>query len=229
MRCNRKGVFWMTAGLILIVAAIVLAGYNIWEEKQALASASQALAQLQAEIPVVQIPQVEPTVPEMPEEGAETTVLPVIRQDKEEVEIPDYILNPEMDMPVRTVDGWDYIGVLDIPALNLSLPIISQWSDTALKIAPCRYVGSAYTKDMVIAGHNYRSHFANLKNVPEGSSVYFTDMDGNCFEYEVILIETLHSTDVEEMQSGDWDLSLFTCTMSGQYRAMVRCELVSDK
>lgn len=224
MRHNRKGTLWMVCGLVLIAAALALAGYNIADEKQAAASASQALAQLQAEIPVVSAPQTEQTSVNEPEKK------PVSQPDTVgEVEIPDYILNPEMDMPEQTIDGWNYIGFLEIPALDLSLPIISQWSDAALKAAPCRYVGSAYTNDLVIAGHNYRSHFANLKNVPEGSPVYFTDMDGNRFSYEVTLIETLHSTDVEEMQSGDWDLSLFTCTMNGQYRATVRCNLTSPR
>lgn len=224
MRRNRKGTLWMICGLVLIVAALALAGYNIADEKQAAASASQALAQLQAEIPIVSAPQTEQT------SAGESEDAPVSQPDTAgEVEIPDYILNPEMDMPEQTIDGWNYIGFLEIPALDLSLPIISQWSDAALKAAPCRYVGSAYTNDLVIAGHNYRSHFANLKNVPEGSPVYFTDMDGNRFSYEVTLIETLHSTDVEEMQSGDWDLSLFTCTMNGQYRATVRCNLTSPR
>ena len=224
MKRNRKGTLWMVCGLILIAAALALAGYNIADEKQAAASASQALAQLQAEIPVVSAAQTEQTSAGEPEDT------PVSQPDTAgEVEIPDHILNPEMDMPEQTVNGWNYIGFLEIPALELSLPIISRWSDAALKAAPCRYVGSAYTNDLVIAGHNYRSHFANLKNVPEGSPVYFTDMDGNRFSYEVTLIETLHSTDVEEMQSGDWDLSLFTCTMNGQYRATVRCNLTSPR
>lgn len=214
MRNKHRGVALILCGVLLIVAAMALTIYNLWDEEQATQSASQALTQIRQEVPAVQEPVKAEPVPEVP---VQTTA---------EVEIPNYILNPEMDMPEQTIDGLNYIGVLDIPALNLSLPIISQWSDAALKAAPCRYVGSAYTNDLVIAGHNYRSHFANLKNVPEGSPVYFTDMDGNRFEYQVVLIETLHGTDVEGMTDGDWDLSLFTCTMSGQYRATVRCERI---
>lgn len=214
MRSKHRGIVFIICGVLLILAAMALTAYNLWDEEQATRSASQALAQIQQEVPAVQAPVKAEPVPEIP---VQTTA---------EVEIPNYILNPEMDMPEQTIDGLNYIGVLEIPALELSLPIISQWSDAALKTAPCRYVGSAYTDDLVIAGHNYRSHFANLKNVPEDSPVYFTDMDGNRFEYEVVLIETLHGTDVEEMERGGWDLSLFTCTMSGQYRATVRCERI---
>ncbi|MGE4276988.1 MAG: hypothetical protein AB7E30_07415, partial [Lawsonibacter sp.] len=37
-----------------------------------------------------------------------------------------------------SVEGEDYIGVLDIPALGLSLPVMDNWSDPKLKKAPCR-------------------------------------------------------------------------------------------
>lgn len=31
-------------------------------------------------------------------------------------------------MPVIKIDGQDYIGVLEIPALNLRLPVMAEWS-----------------------------------------------------------------------------------------------------
>ena len=34
-------------------------------------------------------------------------------------DIPDYVLYPDMEMPVRKVDGKDYIGVLRIDSLSL--------------------------------------------------------------------------------------------------------------
>ena len=35
-----------------------------------------------------------------------------------EIEYPDYILNPEMEMPVKEIDGIDYIGTLKIPSFE---------------------------------------------------------------------------------------------------------------
>ena len=52
----------------------------------------------------------------------------------------------------------------------------------------------------------------------------FTDAVGNRFEYRVVLTETLMPNDVEEMKSGEFDLSLFTCTVGGSYRVTVRCD-----
>lgn len=145
-------------------------------------------------------------------------------EDLEEAFIPDYVLNPEMAMPEENIDGRSYIGVLDIPALELSLPIISEWSYDALQIAPCRYSGSAYLDNLVIAGHNYRSHFASLPQLQPGDTVTFTDMDGNVFSYAVSSLETLSPYAISDMTSGDWDLTLFTCTVGGQSRLAIRCD-----
>ena len=142
--------------------------------------------------------------------------------------IPDYVLSPNMEMPVETINGIDFIGVLRIPALELELPIISEWNYPNLKSAPCRYSGSAYLNNLILCGHNYASHFGSLKNLQEGDIVIFTDMDGNEFVYEITLLETLSSSDVEGMENGDWDLTLYTCTIGGSYRITVRCELIPE-
>lgn len=47
------------------------------------------------------------------------------------------------------------------------------------------------------------------------SEIRFTDVDGNVFRYRVAGLETLSATAVEEMTCGEWDLTLFTCTMNG--------------
>ena len=135
---------------------------------------------------------------------------------------PDYLLNPSMEMPTKTIDGFSYIGVLDIPALDISLPIMADWSYPKLKIAPNRYLGSVYTDDMIIAGHNYRNHFGSLKVLSYGDKISFTDMDGNIFDYKVVDVQELKATDVQLMEDGDWDLTLFTCTLGGERRTTIR-------
>ena len=62
------------------------------------------------------------------------------------------------------------------------------------------------------------------KNLSQGDPVTFTDIDGNVFCYQVSEIEILSPYSIQEMTSGDWDLTLFTCTIGGQTRVAVRCE-----
>ena len=137
--------------------------------------------------------------------------------------IPDHILNPKMDMPTQEVDGHKYIGRIDIPVLDISLPVMDSWSYENLKTAPCRYKGSAYLNNMILAAHNYTKHFGPIRRLLPGDEVIFTDVGGNIFDYSVAELEQLEGTDVDEMEAGEWDLTLFTCTLGGQYRITVRC------
>lgn len=204
---NKSGSFFLTGGLLLIVAALFLSVYNLLDEQRAASSVSAALEQLELAVP----PAAESAQP--PEAG-------------EDAMLPDYLLNPDMEMPVQRIEGADYIGVLEIPSLGLELPVCSQWSYSALKTSPCRYKGSAYLDDLIIAGHNYSAHFADLKSLSVGEALSFRDIDGNLFSYTVLGLELLEAEDVEGMESGDWDLTLFTCTIGGSKRVTVRCQRV---
>lgn len=187
---NKSGKTLMTIGLLLLAAALVLTGYNIWDEQRAQRAASAVM------------------------EGFPQTT---------EGQEGEYLLHPDMEMPTVEIDGRRYIGRLSIPVIGLDLPVLEEWSTANGKIAPCRYEGSAYGGDMIIAGHNYRSHFGSLKQVGVGEQVTFTDVDGNLFSYTVAAMEILEGTAVEEMSAGEWDLSLFTCTYGGQTRLTLRC------
>lgn len=126
--------------------------------------------------------------------------------------------------PTLIIDGRDYIGVLRIPSLDLKLPVLSEWSYAGLRVAPCLYAGSSYSGDMVVAAHNYSSHFGRLRELTYGSEVSFADTQGNVFVYEVVSIEELGPRDVDAMtEDGAWDLTMFTCTLGGGSRVTVRC------
>ena len=194
------------AGLLLIAAALALAAYNVIDAQRAARSAAQALEAL-----------------------SQTTAASAAEPEEASADdAPAYLADPEMPMPTVSFDGNDYIGRVDIPSLGLSLPVISEWSYPRLKIAPCRYTGSAYLDNLIIAAHNYSSHFGNLNRLNTGDTVTFTDVDGNQFTYAVSLIEDLPGTAIEEMQAGEWDLTLFTCTLGGRSRVTVRCERTAD-
>ena len=192
----------MVSGLLLIAAALCLFVYNKREAESAAQTAEQALQEIS-------------DVPHVLEQPQESEIHSII---------PDYISDPTMEMPTVEVDGNFYIGILEIHALELSLPVISEWNDTRLKQAPCRYKGSVYLDNLIIAGHNYKKHFGGLKNLQIGDTITFTDMDEHCFSYTVTAVEELDGTAIEAMESGDWDLTLFTCTIGGKKRVTVRCK-----
>ena len=216
---TKKGNGLILLGTALILGALGLTIWNMYDENRARSSAETVVDQLQVNLPDSFISE---------SEVSQETVMPA-ETAPEEVEIPDYRLDPGREMPTSTVNGKTYVGVLSIPTLGLELPVIQQWNYSNLRTAPCRYTGSPYSNDLVIAAHNYMSHFGNLKKLCTGDAVVFTDMEGNIFRYEVSVLETLQPTAVDEMTSGQWPLSLFTCTVGGKMRVTVRCELIGEE
>lgn len=200
---NRRGILCMALGLLLVLAALCLTGYNVWDESRAGNIADVTFQTLRFQT----------------EES---------REELPEYILPDYLVDPRFEMPTVEIDGYDYIGCLDIPSLELSLPVMSSWSYPQLKIAPCRYTGSAYLDTMIVAAHNYDRHFGRLKNLEPGAVVRFTDTDGNVFNYSVTSLELLWPYQTAEMLSGEWDLTLFTCTLGGRQRVTVRCARMDE-
>lgn len=138
--------------------------------------------------------------------------------------IPDYVLNPDMDMPEVDVDGISCIGTLEIPSLDLNLCVTSTFSDENMKQLPCRYYGSIYKSNMVIVAHNYWFHFGRLNTLKSGDAVIFTDALGNCFKYSVDAMDVVSPESVAEVTNGKWPLTLVTCTLDSQNRIVVRCK-----
>lgn len=208
----KKETVFYTLGLLLIAAALVLTLHNIWADKQAGDTAQSVLEQF----PQPTQPRPQPTLPTQPTE--------VTLPGKEEP--PEFQVAPLVPMPVRTIDGREYVGKLTIPSLGLTLPILNEWSYENLNIAPCRFYGSIYQNSMVLCGHNFSSHFGLLRNLRLGDPVIFTDMDGNEFACEVAEIIVLSSGDLEEMTCEQWPLTLFTCDLNRSKRVTVRCRLL---
>ena len=207
---NRKGNFCIIIGLLLIAAALSLTIYNKWDEKRAGETAQLTLQQLQA------------VQNEQAQVSGELSEGDVLTPDGSI--IPEYLLNPGKDMPIVEIDGNGYIGVLSLPTLGLALPVMDDWSYERLRTSPCRYAGSAYTNDLIICAHNYEEHFGRIDELQLGDEVRFTDTEGHEFVYVVVEMELLGPTAIDAMKSGQWDLTLYTCTLGGQQRVTIRCE-----
>ncbi len=207
-KTNKKGLnIYIILGLVLIASALAFVFYNMWDEARAGREVASALED-------VKNSQGKP--------GDQS-------EDPEEREIPDYQLNENMNMPSLFIDGLAYVGTIKIPSLTLELPVLDGWDYEKMKLGPCTYSGTAYKNDLIILAHNYNSHFGSLDKLDPDDKVFFTDMDGNQFEYKVVEKVALKDTQVEDMQTGDWDLTLFTCSLNRSLRITIRCEKVEEK
>lgn len=129
----------------------------------------------------------------------------------------------ENDELTVNVNGYEYIGFVEIPKIEIKLPVLSEWDYARLKIAPCRQFGSINTDDIVIAAHNYKKHFGNLSSLSIGDEIALTDTSKNEYFYSVARIEVLNPTDVEKVQNSGYDLVLYTCTYGGKTRVTLFC------
>ena len=203
---RRIGVLCMLLGAVLLLAAMLLLVHNEYEAQKA----EKAVFHLM------------PRVVEQIQEQKEEEQLPA---QKQEEQIPEPTLQRSTEMLAVEIDGNDYIGYLSIPSLHLELPVMESWDYAKLKIAPCRYIGSVWSDNLVIMAHNFEWHFGQISKLSEGAEVSFVDMEGNVFCYEVVAKDVLDPAAIEEMTAGDFDLTLFTCTYGGAQRVTIYCDL----
>ncbi|MDO4622265.1 MAG: sortase [Eubacteriales bacterium] len=208
-RINGRAV--STFGIVLLFCACALLFYNIWDTDRAGRSIEEAAQLLQ-------------------EYRENTEEDPYLSGNMDGIsgETDEETEDTDRPMPEVVIDGIAYIGNLQVPSLGLDLPVITGWNYDMLRVAPCRYTGSVYKNDMVLAAHNYQRHFGMLQSLEKGAEIRFTDMDGNEFRYTVEANEVIEPTGVEKMVSNSYDLTLFTCVPSGMARYTIRCRRIQE-
>ncbi|MBR0131370.1 MAG: sortase [Firmicutes bacterium] len=193
----------MAVGLILIFAAVGLLYHNRMESSRA----GQASLTIRNELA------------EAINEGNAVAAEPLVE------EVANVIPSEYLPMEVAKIDDSRYLGILELPSLELSLPVRENWDYDSLKRSPCRYSGSYKNGDFVILAHNYDKHFGPLRRVASGADVVFITVTGERYKYIVSNVEIVEPTDIDYMidAGADWDMTLFTCTTGGQARVAVRC------
>ena len=211
---SKIGYSLIAVGIVLVICACMLVLSNQRENEMAQKQSEEVLEQVIAAIKAEPETVVDSAAAET---GTDTDAGAEAGQDEGPV-----ISRVEVRQTVR-VDGNDYMGYLTIPDLGKILPIMADWSYAKLRIAPCRYVGGVQTDDLVICAHNYASHFGDIGKLTPGAIVSFTDVNGIVTDCEVVLVTVLTPDAKEEMTSGEYPLTLFTCTYGGEKRVTVRC------
>ena len=159
-------------------------------------------------------------IPEEEEVIAETQVV----QTEVEVEVPE---------EQRSVanDGTEYysIGIVNIPSINVNYPILSTYSDSLLKIAPCKFHGPNPNEvgNLCIAGHNYRNSkfFSKVPTLENGDIIEITDLSGNTVTYAVYDKFIVNPDQLEctsQLTGGRREITLITCTDDNKQRYIIK-------
>lgn len=204
------GVVFMLLGVVLIAGAALLFCSNRQEDQEAGEFSDVMLIQIQEQIQ---------------QERAKDVTEAYTEAYLDNVPI-EFLEAEDLVMTEKEVNGYACIGYIEIPDLNLQLPVISDWSYPKLKISPCRFYGTARGEDLVIMAHNYKTHFGKISTLAEGAAVRLTDMDGKVWDYQVVAKDILDPYDMEDMIAGEYDLTLFSCTPGGKQRVTIRCDRI---
>ena len=110
-------------------------------------------------------------------------------------------------MPVLSLEGEDYIGILEIPAFGSALPVGAHWGNSSRY--PCRFSGSVYDRPVRPGAPPPAGQYAFYREISVGDSLYFTDMTGNRYSYTVTDIRYAKHAAQETLESREADLMLF--------------------
>lgn len=128
-------------------------------------------------------------------------------------------------MPTLSIDGIDFVGLLEIPRYGSTLPVCADWG-TPSKY-PCRFNGSIYDRTMQIGGTSQVGQYDFYREISAGDTVWFTDMEGNRFSYAVTDVRYEKSADHAALQQKGSALTLFIKNIYALEYIIIFCDVLS--
>ncbi len=215
---NKSWIVCCLGGLMMLSAALLLLIHNVSESNAAADQSDVVLNQIKDMMTA-------------PEEGTSSGANDDLLFEAQKNDIySQYDAIEEEPMTLMEYDGRTYCGYISIPSLGIELPVQNECSKSNLKVSPCRYTGTLKSNSLIIAAHNYRSHFGTIRDLNSNDLIVFTDCDNNTYLYEVSYTEYMEGHEVDKMFADEdaWDITLFTCTIGGKSRVVVRGVAVTD-
>ena len=126
-------------------------------------------------------------------------------------------------------EGYDVIGLLKIPVIDLEYPIISETTDTTMKISISRFWGGDVNGygNLSLAGHNNYNGtmFGKNNKLKLGDTVELTDLSGNLIKYEIKEIFKTDPNDTSVLKTEDnsiREVTLITCSNGRKERLIIK-------
>lgn len=204
MKNNRKlGKVLVILGCCCVIAAAALYGYNTWISYRAAMASSKLTHSVDA------------LLKKSASSGSDVKEDSLLNDSDTE--------SAEKSALSMDVNGCEVVGTISLPTIDIELAVLSNWSYVNLNISACRYSGTP-DRQLILLAHDYDSHFGLIYKLKTGDPVRFVDVNGKVYNYKVTGSEIKGKYQLQEIVSGDWDLTLFTCTYGGQNRVVVRCK-----
>lgn len=128
-------------------------------------------------------------------------------------------------MATLSIDGIDFVGLLEIPRYNSALPVCAEWG-TPSKY-PCQFYGSIYDRTMQIGGTSQKGQYDFYREISVGDAIYFTDAEGNRYTYSVTDVRYEKSADQSALQRKESSLTLFIKNVYALEYVIVFCDVLN--
>ncbi len=110
-------------------------------------------------------------------------------------------------MPTLSVNGADFVGILEMPSFGSTLPVAANFENTAKY--PCKFSGSLYTGDLKIGATSQNGQYSFAKDISVGETLHFTNTLGNRYAYTVSNIKVVKHINETTLNSENAQLTLF--------------------
>ena len=125
--------------------------------------------------------------------------------------------------------GYNVIGLIKIPAIDLEYPIIERTTKESMRLSISRFYGGDINEpgNVSLAGHNNYSGtmFGKNNKLKLGDKVFLTDLTSRTIEYEIydIFVTDPNDTSILETKEKDiGEVTLITCKNGRSERLIIK-------
>lgn len=110
-------------------------------------------------------------------------------------------------MSVLSVDGIDFVGLLELPRYESVLPVCADWGKTSRY--PCRFTGSIYDGTMQLGATTQKGQYDFYRELSVGDTIHYTDVEGNRYTFTITSLCSEKHADQAALQRKEAALTLF--------------------
>lgn len=154
--------------------------------------------------------------------GDDTPVAPILNEEITES------TNSSTGEKKVTYKGYNVVGTIEIPAINLKYPVLERVTSDSIEISVAVLMGPGLNEvgNTVIVGHNYRngSFFGSNDKLALGDKIYITDTSGKRIQYNIYNIYNTTPDDADYAErdtNGKREISLSTCSDNSKSRLVI--------
>jgi sortase A len=126
-------------------------------------------------------------------------------------------------MAVLSVDGADFVGLIELPRYGSVLPVCADWGKTSKY--PCRFSGSIYDGTMQIGATTQKGQYDFYRELSVGDFVYYIDVEGNRYTFTITGLRYEKHVDQAALQREESMLTLFVKNIYSFEYLIVFCDV----